>query len=82
MRDKVRQMIDAAGFSKTYEGDRLEALVQIVIDECVKGVQNTDTRHAYTTYDKGLIDATVDRSVKAIYEYLDVPTAERQIPYR
>lgn len=82
MRDKVRQMIDAAGFSNTFEGDRLEALVQIVIDECVKAVQNTDTRHAYTTYDKGMIDATVDRSVLAIYEYLDVPRDQRQIPYR
>jgi hypothetical protein len=82
MRNKVKQMIDAAGFSNTYEGDRLEALVRIVIDECVKGVQNTDTRHAYTTFDKGLIDATVDRSVKAIYEYMEVPSNERQIPYR
>jgi len=82
MRDKVKQMIDAAGFSNTYEGDRLEALIKIVIDECVKAVQLTDTRHAYTTYDKGMIDATVARSVKAIYEYLEVPKEERQIPYR
>lgn len=82
MRDKVKKMIDAAGFSTTFEGDRLEALVRIVVNECVVAVQNTDTRHAYTTYDKGMIDATVDRSVKAIYEHMEVPSDERQIPYR
>jgi CDP-diacylglycerol pyrophosphatase len=82
MRDKVKKIIDAAGFSSTYESDRLEALVKIVIDECVVAVQNTDTRHAYTTYDKGMIDATIDRSVKAIYEYMEVPSNDRQYPYR
>jgi hypothetical protein len=42
-----------------------------IVEECIDAVRNTDTRHAYTTYDKGLIDATVQRSIKSIKERFD-----------
>lgn len=42
-----------------------------IIKECIDAVRNTDTRHAYTTFDKGLIDATVERSIKSIKERFD-----------
>ena len=42
-----------------------------IIEECIDAVRNTDTRHAYTTFDKGLIDATVERSIKSIKERFD-----------
>jgi len=42
-----------------------------IIEECIDAVRNTDTRHAYTTFDKGLIDATVERSIKSIKEKFD-----------
>jgi hypothetical protein len=42
-----------------------------IIEECIDAVRDTDTRHAYTTFDKGLIDATVERSIKSIKERFD-----------
>ena len=42
-----------------------------IVEECIDAVRNTDTRHAYTTFDKGLIDATVERSIKSIKERFD-----------
>jgi hypothetical protein len=82
MNEKIKQLISAAGFSTTYESDRLEALVRLTMEECDTAVQNTDTRHAYTTYDKGMIDGTVEKSIAAIYEHFEVPKHLRQIPYR
>ena len=39
-----------------------------LVEECIDAVRNTDTRHAYTTYDKALIDATIERSIRSIKE--------------
>jgi len=47
------------------------SFAQQIVKECIDAVRNTDTRHAYTTFDKGLIDATVERSVKSIKERFD-----------
>jgi hypothetical protein len=42
-----------------------------IVEECIDAVRNTDTRHAHTTFDKGLIEATVERSIKSIKERFD-----------
>jgi len=42
-----------------------------IVEECIDAVRNTDTRHAYTTFDKGLIDATIQNSIKSIKERFD-----------
>jgi len=42
-----------------------------IVEECIDAVRNTDTRHAYTTFDKGLIDATIQHSIKSIKERFD-----------
>jgi hypothetical protein len=42
-----------------------------IVDECIDAVRNTDTRHAYTTFDKSLIDATIERSIMSIREKFD-----------
>jgi hypothetical protein len=42
-----------------------------LIKECINAVENTDTRHAITTFDKGLIDATIARSIASIRERFD-----------
>ena len=51
--------------------DRQLSFAKQIIEECIDAVRNTDTRHAYTTFDKGLIDATVERSIKSIKERFD-----------
>jgi hypothetical protein len=41
---------------------------RLVVNECIEAVRKTDTTHAYTTFDKSLIDATIERSIKSIKE--------------
>jgi len=41
---------------------------ELIVQACVEAVKDTTTSHAYTTYDKGLVDATITKSVKAIKE--------------
>jgi hypothetical protein len=47
------------------------AFARLIVKECIEAVRNTDTRHAYTTFDKDLIDNTVERSIKSIKERFD-----------
>jgi len=43
-------------------------LAELIVETCIEAVKNTNTTHAYTTFDKGLVDATITKSVKAIKE--------------
>lgn len=72
MRDKVKLLAEEAGFSNTYELDRLENFFKLVVYKCVEAVEHTNTTHAYTTYDMGVIQGTIERSIKQIYEELGV----------
>ena len=51
-----------------YNREAILRFGKLVIAECISAVQDTDTRHAYTTYDKDIIDSTIERSVKSIKE--------------
>ncbi len=46
--------------------DMQQAFANMIIQECIRAVQETDTRHALTTYDQTLIDTTIHRSVESI----------------
>lgn len=73
MREKVKLLAEAAGFSSTYEIDRLEKFYELIVNGCIVAVENTDRRHAYTTYDYGLIGGTIERSIEQICKDMDVP---------
>lgn len=53
--------------------DMQMAFARQIVEECIDAVRNTDIRHAYTTFDKGLIEATVAKSVKSIKERFELP---------
>lgn len=63
------QLITQAGFSSTYERDRLEKLIDLVFEECVTAVRNTPTHCAYTTHDLGTVQCTIDKSVETLYNH-------------
>lgn len=44
------------------------AFARMIVDECIDAVRSTNQNHAYTTFDKGMIQSTIDKSVKAIEE--------------
>lgn len=51
------------------DSTRLLEFGQLVVAECIKAVNLTDRRHAYTTFDRNIIDSTVDKSVQSINSY-------------
>ena len=65
------KLINKAGFSSTFERDRLNALIEIVFNECVTAVKNTPTHCAYTTHDLGTVTCTIDKSIENMYNHFD-----------
>lgn len=60
------KLIEQAGFSNTFESDRLGQLIDLVVAECIDAVKQTPRHHAYTTYDLAMVEATIERSVESI----------------
>ena len=58
--------------SWTFSRIELEKFAVLIVEECITAVKNTDITHAYTTYDKQLIEATVERSVKSIKQHFEL----------
>lgn len=46
----------------------LELFAELIIHECIEAVKNTDTTHAFTTYDKDTVDGTIIKCVQSIKE--------------
>jgi hypothetical protein len=44
---------------------------KLIIDECIVAVKQTNTHHAYTSYDQNLIQATIGKSVEAIRKHFE-----------
>jgi hypothetical protein len=66
MNKTIDELIEQSGFSKTYEKERLEQLVKLTVDSCIDAVNQTDRRHAFTTYDMSMIVSTIEKSVRSI----------------
>ncbi len=43
----------------------------LLIEECIVAVKQTNTHHAYTSYDQNLIQATIGKSVEAIRKHFE-----------
>ena len=53
-------------------GELLEQFALKVINECIVAVQNTSRQHGATTYDVGVIDATIEKSVANILDTFEL----------
>jgi len=60
------ELIKKAGFSSTYEKDRLYNLISLTIRECLQAVKETPTSCAITTYDLGIVECTIQKSLDQI----------------
>ena len=63
-----QRLIEQAGFSTTFEGDRLGRLIDLVVAECIDSVKNSSQDHCNTTYDQEQRDATVARCVQSMHQ--------------
>lgn len=68
MNEKIKDIALQVGGSHYPDvgGELLEKFARKIIDECVVAVQNTNKHHAYTTFDLGMIEATIEQSIASI----------------
>jgi len=57
-------MSDTSG--KWMSKDHVKDYTNKIVKLCIDAVENTPTTHASTTYDSGLIEATLEKSIKNI----------------
>jgi len=61
-------------------GDLLEKFAELLVERVIQAVEKTPTTHAYTTYDKATIDATIDKCVSQIRKEFEIPLI-RKMPH-
>lgn len=71
MNEKVKHIMEEVGLyidplNKEVTDKELDFFAMAIVDACIEAVEQTDIRHAYTTYDKNLIDATISKSLVSI----------------
>ena len=74
MNEKIKQIALQVGGSHYPDvgGELLEQYGRKIVDECIVAVQNTNKHHAYTTYDMGMVEATIERSIANILDRFDL----------
>lgn len=74
MNEKIKHVALQVGGSHYPDvgGELLEKFARKIIDECIIAVQNTNKHHAYTTYDLGMVEATIEKSVAAILDRFEL----------
>lgn len=82
MKEIIKELALRAGGSHYPEvgGYLLEKFADLLLEQVIEVVENTPTTHAYTTYDKGVIDSTIEKSVKEIREKFSLPL-KRKLPH-
>lgn len=66
------KLIKEAGFSTTFERDRLEKLIELTVKECIVAIENTPKHCAFTTYDLNTVDCTIAKSIETVYNHFEM----------
>jgi hypothetical protein len=69
MDDIKLKLIQDAGFSSTFETDRLNNLIDLVIKECITAIKQTPTHCAYTTHDIGTVTCTIEKTLETVKKH-------------
>ena len=69
-----KELIKEAGFSSTYEIDRLEKLIELTVIEVFKIMADFKSTNAcvYTTYDANIVGCTIQNAMDAIAKEFDI----------
>lgn len=65
--------VDGALVDEQLHFDTLK-FAELIIWECIDAVSRTDRRHAYTTYDSGMVGGTIERSIQSIKQTFGIQT--------
>lgn len=74
MNERIRQLAEQAdihGDSYLLYQHRLEKFAELIFQECVNAVENTPTHCAYTTFQLGIVECTIDKSVETLYNHFN-----------
>lgn len=83
MKNKIYEEIALQAGGSHYPdvgGSTLETFAELLIEECIKAVENTNTHHAYTTFDKDMIDSTISKCSQSIRDRFQLPLV-RKMPH-
>ena len=75
MKRQFEELVNQAGSDvsgKWLSLGHAEHLIELTIRACINAVKNADTTHAYTSFDKGMIDATIEKCVQSIKERFEL----------
>lgn len=75
MNEKLKQLIEQVGTDssgKWMRIDQVENFYELITHECLTALDNTNQHHAYTTFDKDLIQTTINKSKIAIKNHFGV----------
>ena len=64
--NRKQKLIDQAGFSRTFEADRLNHLIDLTVDQCIIAITKSSRDHCPTTYDQDQWASTIERCVQSI----------------
>ena len=69
MNERIRQIMLESGYAAPEMAERAQKLVDRLIKECYIAIENTNTHHAYTTYDLDVIKHTIRNARRAVAEH-------------
>lgn len=78
MNERILELADKAGADiwddQASAGSHfnIEKFAELIIQECLVAINNTNLHHAHTSFDYNLVTATVTKSKKAVQEHFGV----------
>jgi hypothetical protein len=64
--NQKQRLIEQAGFSQTFEADRLNQLIDLTVNQCIVAITNSPRDHCPTTFDQDQWASTIERCVQSI----------------
>ena len=75
MNERIKKIITDTGTDcsgKWMTVENVESIASTVVNECITAVQNTPKHCAYTTFQEGIVDCTVEMSVQSIKQHFNL----------
>ncbi len=72
MNERLNELMIQAGYAAPEMEGRAHKLAQLIVEECVKAVDLTNTHHVHTTFDDNLVRTTMSKTKTAIKQHFGV----------
>ena len=78
MNERIRELILEAGFPKfdkmyvVSDGEELEKFAELIVQECIDCINNTDKGGIFTAQSAGVVGAAHQRSIETIRQHFGI----------